>query len=351
MIARFVALLAAFVLLGVTHPVPPAKLASLVSHHPLYPLLAEYDREIAALRATESMPGLAQISSDTARSSANVRAAAAHATQKVSSIATAHGVADQTREASAIARLASAGVLSTQDARNRVTSELAAYRDELARQTNTMLTAFRASIAQRTQRALAARALELHERESAFAFDLARQNAGTQLDLRLKLQYLHLDEESRSPLETQLSTLRAGDAARIEAMRRADTAALAAYQSQLERAAATDIARMTHQLNTKAATNLSLRRSILAAETAAPANALPTDLPSRAAMFRKNYDFAANATSIESGFSQANADISRRFTTLKVANQSSRAATDAQIAALEADRETLYRTIVSDVTR
>jgi hypothetical protein len=351
MIARvLIVIFAAIALLGATHAAP-SKLAALISHHPLYPLLQQYDRQIAALRATESAPGLNQLSSSIDASIRSAQTESARTQQKVNALAANRGGLYQARENAAVARLDASHAFSPGDARARADRELAAYRDQLSRETNAMLAAYRQSIVQRTQRAFAQRQQEMRERESALAFDLQQKNGGEELKLRLKLEYLHLDEESRHALQSQLSTLLGGDAARVASMRRADAATLATYRSQLERTADADDARMTSQLQSKAIANLELRSSILSTEASAQAVALPASLAAQASTFRNNYNFTNDAASIASGLSQTSAGIAQHFAALKNDEVASRAATDAAIASLQADRQALYQAIVHDVTR
>jgi hypothetical protein len=344
------AFLAALIVLGASRSPAPSKLAQLVSHHPLYPLLAQYDRQIAALRATETAPGTSHLASSVDASIQSIQNESANAQRQVNSLAANRAGLYQTRENAALTRLDASHALSSSDARARAGRELTTYRDQLARETDAMLIAYRQSIGQRTQRAFAERLQELREREGGFIFALLQRNAGNALQLRLKLEYLHLDSTDRQALQNQLSGLTSSDAARVAAMQKADAATLAAYQMQLQRTASEDDTRMASQLHAKAAANLALRRTILNAEAAAQAQGMPASIAARASAFRHDYNFTNDAASIASGFSQGSTGIAQHFAALKKDELASRAATDAAIASLQADRNALYRTIVNDVT-
>ncbi|HEX3368209.1 MAG TPA: hypothetical protein VHS56_01415, partial [Candidatus Cybelea sp.] len=161
--------------------------------------------------------------------------------------------------------------------------------------------------------------------------------------------HLHLDRADRAALEAQRAGLDRREAQAIAALRRADAATLAAYDRQLRTEAATANAQMTGELRDKAAANSAIHGEVVRAESSA-AGALP-NFPAQLALFRTGYRSSAQAIDIGGNLSAASNDISRRFGTLARADRQSRTAALAQIRALQAQRDALYRSIVAQIIR
>ena len=314
--------------------------ARAVAAHPLHAMLAQYDREIAALRATLTVPRKAIPPQRRAPAPRVWRAAPARRSRTCAPLPRARGTDDRTTERDA---LAAAG--SSQRAADRA---MAAYSAELARETSASLAAYGDSIAERNARALAARRQQLHERELTLAFDLARSNAGHRLALRLKLDDLRLDRSDRARVAAELAAMNARETRAVAAMRRDDAAVLAAYESRLRSDGATEYARMAAQLKAKAAANLATRRRVLRAGANAPA---AQQLTHQAAAFSASYRPSADAQAVANGLHAASADISRRFAVLGATASASQHETVAQISTLQANRDALYRAMVRQVMR
>jgi hypothetical protein len=338
------ALLCAFCLTGVVRSNPAtgfADLPRLVTSHPLHGVLAGYDREIAALRATQSVPGLVDAGARTERAIAALRGDAAAAQLRARNVASAHAGVDRAQENAALAE-----IIAWRDGAEGGTT---LYDAELDRETDASLTAFERATAQRNERAYAARQQELHERELGLAYALARRDAAQHLSLRLKLGELHPLPATRRTLEAELSALDARESTTIDAARRNDGAILTSYSSELQRAEARANARMAAQLRAKARANLNIRRSVSQAESNAR-GVLPS-FAQRLALFRSSYRLAADAGSLVDGFRTASADVANRFETLAATDRESRRATAVQIQRLEDDRAALYRSIVAQIVR
>ncbi|MGC1380843.1 MAG: hypothetical protein WA814_07440 [Candidatus Baltobacteraceae bacterium] len=338
------ALALAVALLGAAHdgtPVGFVDLSKALAAHPLASMLAGYDRGIAALRSTQTVPGLTDPAGEAARAAAALSRDTAVAESDVQSIVARDGGQNRARERDALA-----AVLASRDAADR---EMLAFRDELVRGTQANLAAYEGSIGERNDRALAARDQEMRERELTLAFRLARQNAATRLTLRLKLRELHLDAATRARFEGELSALDRRQADTIAAMRRIDTAIFDRYRQQLARDGAVAIAQMAAQLRAKADANLALRRRVLEAE--ARAAAMLPNFPLQLASFGASYRFETDAAEIVGGLRAAGRDLSRRFALLGDAARTSRRETDDRIAALRARRATLYRSMVAQIDR
>jgi hypothetical protein len=299
-------------------------LPQLVAAHPLAPVLAQYDREIAALRATEHVAGLSAVARSVAGDANAVRTQATAASGQVRKAA-ANATSYDEREAAVLRRLSADG-----------TENAAAYDRSARDAAAATLQRYRSAMAQRTARALAARRQQLSEAESTLAFDLEKQDAGRRLTLELKLRDLHLQPAQRSQLRAQLSALDAREAATVEAHRRNDAATLDAYAATLRAQESTDDARMASDVTRATAANVATRRTMLAGT------------PDVRAL--RGYRLSADAADIEAGCSGAGSDLTQRFATLERIDRSSHASTEARIEQIEANRNALYREILAQIT-
>jgi hypothetical protein len=317
-----------------------ANLPRLVASHPLHGVLAVYDREINALRATQTVPGLVDAAARTQHAAAALRSDAANAESRAKRVASENSGYDVAQENAAFAE-----IIAWRGGDRGATL----YGDELNRETTASITAFERATEQRNGRAYAARKQELHESELRLAYALARRDAAQRLSLRLKLGELYLTPVARSALESQLSALNARDSGVIDAARRNDSAILASYSRELQRAGALANAYMTTQLRAKAAANLDVRRSV--SQTESTASSVLLNFSDRLAFFRSSYRSAADTSSIASVFRAASADVANRFAGLAASDRESRRAIALQIQRLKADRAALYRSIVAQIVR
>jgi hypothetical protein len=318
-----------------------ADLPKLIAGHPLHGVLAAYDREIGALRSTQTVRGLNDPAGRARSGAASLRDRSGAARLRAQAIAARDTRPDLLQEDAALSTIVAL----------RSASAGAAWRysDELDREVTASLSAFERATAQRTGRALQARRQQLREKELMLAYDLARRDAPQRLLVRLKLSELHLDAGTRMALESQLAALNDREASAIATTRRGDALVLGSYRRQLQEEGATANVRMAAQLRAKGAANDAIRLRALQSESNAAA-ALP-DVPSQLALFHSTYRSAADAQAIAEGFGAAGADLSRRFGELSRVDERSRAATAAQIQRLAADRGKLYRSIVAQIER
>jgi hypothetical protein len=318
-----------------------ANLPLLIAGHPLHGVLAAYDREIAALRSTQTVPGLNDPAGRARSAGASLRNRSGAARLRAQAIAARDTRPDWLQENAAFSTIVA---LRGGSARASLR-----YSDELNREVTASLSAFERATAQRTGRALRARREQLREKELMLAYDLARRDAPQRLLLRLKLSELHLDAATRKALESHLAALNAREGDALAAARRRDAAVLGSYRRQLQEEGATANAQMASQLRAKGEANDAIRLRALQAESNAAA-ALP-DVPSQLALFRSSYRSEADAQAIFEGFGAAGVDLSRRFGELSDVDERSRAATTAQIQRLTSDRSELYRSIVAQIER
>jgi hypothetical protein len=337
-------LLLAILLTGATHhgaPLGFVNLPQLLATHPLRPVLASYDRGIAALRGTQTLPGLVDPAAQAADGAAALQRDAAAAQSLVQQIASRSTSRGSMQEGEALASVLAA--------RNGADRAVGSFQNDLVRGTDANLSAYERSIAQRSDRAYAARAQQLRERELALAFRLARENAGKRLTLRLKVDELHLAPATRAQLEGELSALNDREADALAVMRRNNAVTLANYWNQLQHDAELAIAAMTAQVRSKAGANLALRRQVLASETNT-AGMLP-NLPAQLTAFSASYRVETDATEIVTGLQNASRDLSRSFREFGQTARSSQQETEAQIRTLEANRKALYQSMVAQISR
>ena len=313
-------------------------ISQLIASHPLHGMLAVYDRQIAALRSTQSVAGLRDPAASAANAVTAMRSDAAITMANVDAIGSLDAAATRERE-----RVAAAAVLRSRQAPER---SFATYRSQLATETNANLRAYSGGLNERTERAYAARAQQLREKESTLAFDLGRQNAGRRLMLRLKLAELHLTPARRRQLQGELDALNASERQAIDAMHRRNAAELATYRSQLESTAAAGAGAMNAQLRAKAGANYAILQRVFN-EGAGAAGAFP--LPSQLATFTGGYDARRTAQGISSDVRSATADVAQRFARLGATDAQSHREVAAQLQALQGARAAIYGTILKQI--
>ncbi len=319
-------------------PVGFADLSQLLAAHPLHKVLDGYDREIAALRSTQSaLPG--DPGARARQAGAAVARDAASARLKIQQIASGSESRDRSQERAALAALSAAP---------SADRAMAAYRDALARETSANLRAYSNAIATRTGRALDARRQQLLEKEAAYAFALSRRDSGARFVLRLKLQDLHLDRETRGRIQAELDALTRRDAGAVAAMRHTDAALLDRYRQTVEREGAVADASMASQLRAKATANLRLRTGVLQVSSS---NAVAPSVAARVAGFAASYRHNADAGQIDAGLQKAGNDLPNGFARLSDADRLSRGEVATQIRQLQERRAELYRAIVAQIER
>lgn len=359
---------------------PSVNVAALERAHPLYGTLAQYDRQIAALRATLGTTPFRSVDRDIASAGAAVRRDSARAQSSVNDVLAGDAGAYTARRNAAMQRLLSepagnapsgadvrAHLQRAYDAqsaqmRSGAQSDMQAYASALATQERSAETGFVNSMQAHVQRAYDARAQELRETESALLLDLARKHAAQRLALRTKLQTLYLRPERRASLQKQLQALQNSEDGQVAALRRRDAGTLAAYLAQLRSQASRDIAEMTAQLQARTAQNLAARRSVLAAQSGTPAG-LPFGAPNeakpagspdnlRADLERmKAAGLQTNGQRTQQAYGHAAADLSARFAAIGAENDASVQAARDEIARLEKDRADLKQRIDDQIER
>jgi len=294
---------------------------ALAQRHPFADALAQMDREIAALRTAGGGSALEQSTATIAHGIAAVRNDAARA-QVDAGFVQARAMPDLTSVPASAQR---AGA-----------SESGAYRNALVAQEQFALTTLANSLSERTQRAYSARAQELRERESNLALTLAERDAGSALNLRIKLQAIKLAPNLRARLQRRLDALMDSQSNAVDAQRRSDAVTLASYLTELRASAKSEFARAALRLRSQTEANWTLRERVAQAQ-ARGSQALS----------------AANATSfqmpapVQPQFSAAAGDIASQFRSVSAADAAARAGAAQEIAALEQARTALRAQVLA----
>ena len=119
--------------------------SQLIAQHPLHGMLAAYDREIAALRSTQSVAGLRDPAAAAANATAAMRADASLAGAHANAIGSHDPASNRARE-----RAAATAVLRCEHDPDR---SYATYTSQLAAETNANLRAYGGALTERITRA------------------------------------------------------------------------------------------------------------------------------------------------------------------------------------------------------
>jgi len=352
------------------HQAPPA-LSGSTGARGLQTVLREYDRQIAALRATLHPAAFADTTAAIDAATRGLRIQVADACAAIDRVVAQRAdryAAQQDAAVSAILASGSGAAPSRSDVardvedayraeysalRSGADSDMNAYQAAVQAQERHDYAAFTASLQRRTQQAYFNRAQELRERESTLLLDLARKDAPQRMNLRAKLQTLALGGERRAHLVAQLAAIQAAEDRAVQAARSRDAATLESYRSALLAQAARDAAEMSVQLQSRAQSNLATRRDVLAAQRAqsgslplsanASARADGPNLRASVAALRARgaQAFRDDAQSSIAAYTAARDDIAARFGDLRARDAASLQSTLDAIAALQRDRAQL----------
>src|SRR5690348_13986715 len=225
-------------------PAASVNVSALVHAHPLYGTLAQYDRQIAGLRATLHTPEFSrktQAFANASRATAQTLTSSASRARDIAALP-APDVSELRQNANVPAPSESRVRSDMQQTYNAQSSQVQAaasqamerYRAQLLRQQQTALTNYERSMQERVQQAYVSREQQLYEKESALELDLAKADAGKRLTIRAKLQTLQLNDERRHRLQAQMQALQAHEDAIVARQHRRDRAALHAMLPSLQ---------------------------------------------------------------------------------------------------------------------
>jgi hypothetical protein len=361
---------------------PHVNVQALMPLHPLYGTLAQYDRQMKALRATLHTPEFQHAGGDIDASTAALRSDIDAAAASVSAlVARKAGTYAARQDAAVSALLANADVSAPTSAdvrarlqqayedeytrlRSAADRDMASYQNALVVEQRRAYAAFVQSVQRHTQQAYASRAQELREKEATLLLDLARKQSAQRTVLHTKLQTLSLRPERRKQYQAQLDALQRSEERQLAGLHASNQAILSAYRGQLLTKADRDIAQTAAELQARTGANLAARRDVLAAQRAAAAGRLPVNGPAPHASpgapaslraeveaLRQNgrNDFRASADATLAAYRGARDDLSNRFSALRDSDSASAKATQEQIAQLQRDREALFLQIRTQI--
>ncbi len=357
---------------------------ALLPAHPLYKTLAQYDRQIKALRATLYTREFQHAGSDIDASIAALRRDIDAAASNVNTLVARKADAYAARQDAAVSTLlanANATAPSSSDVRAHLQQayeaeyaqlrtgadrDMAAYESALRTQQSQAYDAFVRSVQDHTQQAYNARAQELREQEATLLLDLARKHSAQRMQLRAKLQTLYLHADQRAVIVKQLDALQRSEEGALASVHTRNAGILAAYREKLLAQADSDIAKTAAELQSRTAANLAARRDVLAAQRTAAVQALPVnaprphaspgvppDLRAEVAALRAKgrSDFLVSAQDTVSAYTGARDDLTNRFASLRDSDSASTKATLDQIAQLQRDRDALYIQITAQIAQ
>lgn len=330
---------------------------ALIPRDPLYPALAQYDRQISALSAT-LQTGFSQADAAIAHAGAAVHAIALQRSPVFPALpappVAGAGCIDGCGAGRIRDRIAQTYAQQRQEVRSASSSDLARYRAALLAQERAAYDAFVTSLHRRTQQALATRGSELAERESTMLLDLARAHAEQRLNIRARLQTLALRPAQRAELAHRLAELQAQENAQLAVARSADTATLNAYAARLNARAASDARAFSAELQRRTTANLRARLRVAASQSRQPdALALPrAAAPALGARPMQSLEEAlARGAAPQPDFAPLAADLSRQWSGLRAAHDAATTLTESQIASLRHDRQAVVERITAQIMR
>ena len=363
------------------------RMKDLVPKHPLYPQLAKYDEDIAALQL-KSVGGtqVASAGANIQREQAALQRELDDAASRTRTLLKEKQAEYQARENEAIkaALAASNGpappgaaaiasqiqTTSNEQARevaHQAQANLEVYRKETIAQDQAAVNALRKSLGERADRTYRAKAEELREKESAFSLQMANNDAPQRLALRTKLSNLPLDDVSRKAITDQLQSLDRKEADALAAMRNRDQATLAALQTQLHTQTTTEFnqeASSIHQrTNAKLTERATQTRQQLLNQLGGPVAAAPAgaaaaatlspDMKAKLLALHKQYqgEFQRDADQTVKAFYKTKDDLSRRFAELHGVDATAQDDVRRQIDALQRQRDALYSEILAQIDR
>lgn len=278
--------------------------AKLQAMAPLQAQLDAYDREIAALEATQSVPQLADTRGVVRKQAQVVKAGAAEARDTLNALR--------------LQPKAPSGD---------------AYRNAIAGETTASLVNFKRGLDARVASAVAARQQQFTEHEAQLEIQLERAVADRRLVLAIKLQNLKSPYADRPRLRAEIDAMDAQIARRVDGLRAADARALASYRAQLESQAAAQYATTASEMQRNARANLQLHGQVARGEASVPASGRLVKAQA---------------------FDAAGADISRRFNQIADGDAAARGDAANQIVALQRDkgalREEFRRSVIALAT-
>jgi hypothetical protein len=318
-------------LAGCAAPAPVARDATVpAARVPLRALdagLAQYDRAIAALEATEAAWSARARAASIGRDRALDEAAFESSRAQLAVLTRASG-AYAVRESAALSSVASS-VPQTPES---------AYRSALLANERRAIAQTRSAEAAEVGDAYALRAAQLDEALSTLALRLTQRDAQRTMLLRLKAEELAASPRLRARAQRDLNAILAGERSRLAAAQAQNARVLAAFASSLAAESSREEARTIAAIRARTAANLAVRARV--APAAAPSVAGPVR------MLQSSQSAAGrSASATQTALERSQREFAGRLRTIAVDDEQAAASARDEIARLRAERESLRNDI------
>lgn len=353
------------------------RLNSVLKVHPLYHQLSQIENAIDALNlsslGTNAIPRSAsQIAQATRHLNAELAAAqqranatlarqhADYAQREQAAIDAALIAAGQgTSGAQALNGMRSVAAGQAQAAGAQANADFQRYQQQVIAQDSAAVAAVSKQFSDRAQQAYRQKQTQLQEGESQLSLELSQQDAGKRLEIQTKLGNLAMSDAARKQLEAQLSALNRRESDALARQRSADQQELARYETQLRAQTNAQIAAAAQKIHAATRAKLQLRRNEVSQQISSqiglsPA-AVPPNLPaatrSRIAAINREFQskFTADARKTIAQYEATKAVLDQKYSELQGADGADFGAANAQIAALQKQRDDLYNHMLSQI--
>ncbi|HTU58491.1 MAG TPA: hypothetical protein VMF89_08655 [Polyangiales bacterium] len=233
-----------------------------------------------------------------------------------------------------------------------------AYQQNVIAQDNAASSSLQRQLQTQAAQKYRAKAEQLQQNETDLSLRLTQEDASQRLALKMKLNNLAMEPDARKQVESQLEALNSKEAGQLDAQRKADAAALAAYRAQLDRETGSQIRSQVGAIQEQTRAKLEEHRNEVGSQLRSlgppslPAN-LPANVQAKIAEIHKQFlsQFQADAGKTLQDYNDTKSDLDRQFAALHGADVGATGAAGRELAALQKRRTDLYRQIVAQIQR
>lgn len=355
------------------------RLDEIVKKHPLYGQLSQIDSNIDALSLRALGPAVpktgAEIARETQQLNAELRAAQARANDQLRGRQNDFAQREQTAiRAAIVAAGENPGAAPAQAMQNTAAAQAASvsaqansdfgkYQQAVIAQDQAAVSAVSRQLQARAERQYRQRADELSSKESQVSLELATRDSAQRISLRAKLNNLALDDALRAQVKAQLAALDRKESDGVAAMRKNDSATLAAYQAKLRAQTSADIAKQAGAIHDQTKAKLAARHASVSSQVnsviqslGAPAGdrgSLSASTQAKITQIDRHYkeQFKAEVGKTMADYKRTRADLDARFAELHGVNATSQGSVARQLDGLHRERDQLYNQIVAHIRR
>ncbi len=347
-----------------------------IKHHPLYPQLDQLNNAIAAINFEASLPHApltpAQIAAQTKDLNAQLQAAQTRANAIIGAKQQQYGQQEHDAEVAAVKAAgidpAAAGLGQSMNATSAQQAQAAAaaaqqgyaaYQQGVIAQDNAAMQSISQQLAKAADDKMRARAEEYQQNESDLSLKLAQEDSPQRLSLRTQLSTLALSTEQRKSVNDQLAALDKKEGDQINALRRQDAAALAAYRAQLAAQTSAQIRSQQTAIQAQTGAKLAQRRNAVGAQlrglgaAPVPTVSLPPALRRRLGQIHQQYaaKFQADAQQAVEEYQATKSDLDAQFAALHGQGTTATGAAAVQLRELQKRQEQLQGQIQDQIQR